>query len=335
MYRRILIVLDRHPQARAALRAGLQVAHAHEAEATLLALQARLPVATPDSIPPMPVPNDEFERAAKADANRALAAAHQAAARAGVMSRGLLGRGEDDAAQVVEVARRRRAELIVLPCEDLNALMRLLTGSLVPALITASPVPLLVCKSDTDEAGPDWAAEAGSPAGDIGKTPCAVTAPAAADPTPPVRMLVVLEARPGAAAAVIREGLRVAQVERAEVVFVPSGHEPREGRGDAATLCAGALAAATRAGVAARCDELDPAPTPQAIAAHACELGCRLIVVASEGRNAVTRLLAGSLAPRLITAAAAMPVLVCRDVEPGSRERPAARRPRRTAPPAA
>jgi nucleotide-binding universal stress UspA family protein len=170
MYTRILIVLDRHPQARAALRAGLQLAHAHEAEATLLALQARLPVATPDSIPPMPVPNDEFERAAKADANRALAAAHRAAA---------------------------------------------------------------------------------------------------------------------------------------------------------------------RAGVAARCDELDPAPTPQAIAAHACELGCRLIVVASEGRNAVTRLLAGSLAPRLITAAAAMPVLVCRDVEPGSRERPAARRPRRTAPPAA
>lgn len=325
MYKRILIVIDGHARAHTALLEGLRLARTHEAEVTLLALQARLPIATTDSIPPIPVAGDEFERAAKADADRALAAAHRAADRAGVMSRGLVGRGEDDAAQVVEVARRRRAELIVVPCEDLNALMRLLTGSLVPALITASPVPLLVCKP---AAGGDTEPADAEP--DAGAAGAAVEAGEAARPA---RVLVVLEARAGAAPAVIAEGLRVAQAERAEVVFVPAGQAAEEDEPDPTALHERALAAAERAGVAARIDALaTAAPSAQEIAAHAHILGCHLIVVASEGRNAVTRLLAGSLAPRLITAAT-MPVLICRDREPGMRERAAARRPRRTRPP--
>lgn len=323
MYKRILIVIDGHSRARTALREGLRLARAHEAEVTLLALQARLPIATTDSIPPIPVAGDEFERAAKADADRALVAAHQAADRAGVMSRGLVGRGEDDAAQVVEVARRRRADLVVVPCEDLNALMRLLTGSLVPALITASPVPLLVCKpvASGDE-GPDDIEAAVDPA---------VASGGAARPA---RVMVVLESRAGAPDAAIAEGLRVAQAEQAEVVFVPAGQEAAEAEPDPASLRERALAAAERAGVAARVDPLDAAPSAQEIAGHAHALGCHLIVVSSEGRNAVTRLLAGSLAPRLITAAE-VPVMICRDRDPGARERQATRRPRRPGPPAA
>jgi nucleotide-binding universal stress UspA family protein len=190
----------------------------------------------------------------------------------------------------------------------------------------------LVCKPDGTEGAPKTGAD--GEAIHLAEPEDVASAPAPDDPSRPGRVLVVLEPRPGAAHAVIGEGLRIAQLEGAEVVFVPAGQEAREGGLDAAALRERALAAAARGSVTARCDDLGPAPTPQAIAAHARDLGCRLIVVASEGRNAVTRLLAGSLAPRLITAAET-PVLICRDREPGVRERSAARRPRRSSPPAA
>ena len=63
------------------------------------------------------------------------------------MSKSVTGSGEDDARVIVEAARKRRCDLIVVASEGRNALLRLLTGSVIPGVITASPVPVMVCKA--------------------------------------------------------------------------------------------------------------------------------------------------------------------------------------------
>ena len=91
---------------------------------------------------------EEFQIAAKANADRLLAAAAVAADRAGLKSRCEIGSGEDDAQCIGEAVLKRRFELIVVASEGRNALMRMLLGSVIPGLITRSPapVPVLVCK---------------------------------------------------------------------------------------------------------------------------------------------------------------------------------------------
>jgi nucleotide-binding universal stress UspA family protein len=93
------------------------------------------------------IPIDEFEREAKAAADRVLAAAGVVAPRAGVTHRTASAGGELAARVLVNGARRRRCDAIVVASEGRNALLRLLTGSVIPGLITESPVPVLVCKN--------------------------------------------------------------------------------------------------------------------------------------------------------------------------------------------
>lgn len=87
-----------------------------------------------------------MKQAAKANADRLLAAASLAADRAGLKSRRVIGSGEDDAYCIVEAARKQRCNLSVIATGGRNALMRLMLGSVIPGLITSSPVPVLVGK---------------------------------------------------------------------------------------------------------------------------------------------------------------------------------------------
>jgi nucleotide-binding universal stress UspA family protein len=67
----------------------------------------------------------------------------------GVASCAVVGDGEDDARGIIDAARERDCDVIVVACEGRNALVRLLNGSVVPGLISASPVPVLVCRDGT------------------------------------------------------------------------------------------------------------------------------------------------------------------------------------------
>jgi nucleotide-binding universal stress UspA family protein len=80
-------------------------------------------------------------------ADAALAAATALAASLGVPSIAVASDGDDDARSIIEAARERDCDLIVVASEGRNALVRLLTGSIIPGLITASTVPVLVCRS--------------------------------------------------------------------------------------------------------------------------------------------------------------------------------------------
>ncbi len=146
MYKRILIVVDPRPVSRAAVTEGVLTAQVHGAEAVFFTVMPRYSVPVTDAPPFVLESPQEFQQAAKSNADRLLAAASISADRAGLKSRSVIGSGEDDAHCIVEAARKQRCDLIVVATEGRNALMRLMLGSVIPGLITSSPVPVLVCK---------------------------------------------------------------------------------------------------------------------------------------------------------------------------------------------
>ncbi len=146
MYKRILIVVDPRPVARAAVAEGVLAAQAHGAELVFFTVMPRYSVPVTDAPPFVLESPQDFQLAAKANADRLLAAAAVAADRAGLRWRCEIGSGEDDAQCIVDATRKLRCDLIVVASEGRNALMRMLLGSVIPGLITSSPVPVLVCK---------------------------------------------------------------------------------------------------------------------------------------------------------------------------------------------
>ena len=71
---------------------------------------------------------------------------------AGVMSNRSMSSGTDDALSIADAAVRHRCDLIVVATEGRNAVMRILTGSVLPGLITAATaatVPVLVCRPES------------------------------------------------------------------------------------------------------------------------------------------------------------------------------------------
>jgi nucleotide-binding universal stress UspA family protein len=147
MFKRILIVVDPRAVSRAAVGVGAALAHTHGAEVVLFYVLPRFSVPVADMPPFLPTSPQEFQQAAQAAADKALKAACALCDRAGVVSKSVTGSGEDDARVIVEAARKRRCDFIVVASEGRIALLRLLTGSVIPGVITASPVPVLVCKA--------------------------------------------------------------------------------------------------------------------------------------------------------------------------------------------
>ena len=146
MYKRLLIVVDSRPVSDAAIREGLTLAQAHGAEVVFFSVLPRYTVPVAD-MPPFPMLSpQQFLRATRSNAQKRLSEATAQAEKAGVASRTAMGSGEDDSHCIAEAASRRRCDIVVVATEGRNALLRLLTGSVVPGLITASPVPVLVCK---------------------------------------------------------------------------------------------------------------------------------------------------------------------------------------------
>jgi nucleotide-binding universal stress UspA family protein len=146
MYRRILIAVDARPVSMAAVREGVALAAAHGAEAVFFHPLPPYPVAAGDLPVFISISPQEFAKASKGQAGKALSAAQAEAVEAGVASIKAMGTGESEAHCIADAARKRRCDLIVVATTGKNALLRLLTGSVVPGLITAATVPVLVVK---------------------------------------------------------------------------------------------------------------------------------------------------------------------------------------------
>lgn len=146
MYQRILIAVDQRPVSRAAVKEGVALAAAHGAEVVFFHTLPPFPVVAGDMPVFISVSPQEFAKASKGQAGKALSAAQAEADKAGVASIKAMGTGETEAHSIAEAARKRKCDLIVVATMGKNALLRLLTGSVVPGLITAATVPVLVVK---------------------------------------------------------------------------------------------------------------------------------------------------------------------------------------------
>lgn len=149
MYRRILVVVNEGVPSRVAVAEGVALALVHDAEVCFLALLPRYTMPVTQFAMPAAASAGAFFSQAQRKAERRLAAASAAAAKAGVRCSSALESGADDAQCVVAAAGQRRCDLIVVASAGRSAVMRLLTGSLIPDLITLSSVPVLVVRRPT------------------------------------------------------------------------------------------------------------------------------------------------------------------------------------------
>lgn len=166
MYKRFLIVVDDQPNTQTAIRHGVEMARIHCIEVLFLYVLPNYTFSMVD-VPAMAamsalsaMPVDQFNLQAKEAAAQVLLAATTHAETMHVPSKQIMGSDKDAAEYVVEVAKKSECDLIVVASEGENAVMRLLTGSIVPGLITKSPVPVMVCPhEDTTGAGVDQMSE--------------------------------------------------------------------------------------------------------------------------------------------------------------------------------
>lgn len=304
MFKRILVVLEREPQAAAAIEVGLQLARRCDAK---VLFYSGLPRQRP---PAFDVPEaaigaiGDLPDDARDQVDRALAQAQATAERMEVMSTTAIVPGDDQVRCIIQSARAARCDLITLATEGSNAVVRLLTGAIVPGLVTQSPVPVLVCK-------PRHPPDHNGSHGEVR------------------RILVMLEDHDGDETA-LRQATALAGLHSAELLFahvvqpdlVPlvdvssiatgTGEQlAAEFRARSCRLLEEARQAAQGAGMTARSVSLAPGTAARDIARLAVEHDCDLIVVTHQGQSAVVRLLTGSLVPGLITASS-VPVLICR-----------------------
>lgn len=147
MYKKILVVVDDSPQSKVAIEQGIETACAHHANILFFGALSNQDAMVTDIFGAGTVVADaETARRSREQLQDILATACADAEERGVHSFRVMAPSYADTEGVVDAATRYHCDLIVVGAENRNALMRLLSGSLVPGLITASSVPVLVCK---------------------------------------------------------------------------------------------------------------------------------------------------------------------------------------------
>lgn len=306
MFKRILIVLEPHPHPGAVLRHGLALARTCLSDVVFFTRLSE-PRQSVSGLPGEQLPlqgdplHDERLRAERLHAH-----AHRTAEGLGVLSRSVVATTGSAERGILDAAKSGRCDAIVVSCDGSNAWQRLVNGSVIPGLVSASPVPVMVCAPlPSTGGGPDSGLN---------------------------RILVVLEDSDMHQVA-RRRGLALAQKLAAGLLFVhvtPSDVAPMvdvsglvAGSSDmlaeairvqSQRLLASACTVAARAGLKARGMNLPAGATAKDIAQLSLDQGCGLVVVSHRSSNAVMRLLTGNLVPGLITSAVT-PVLICREAE--------------------
>jgi len=145
MYHRILVVVADHPSSQVAISHGLCLAKGLGAEVVFTHALHHYPLAVADMPPVVTIAPDEMARQSADLGARLLAEAQARAAAKGVTAHAMLLDTVNDVDAINTLAHEQSCDFIVIGTEGGNALVRLLTGSAVPGLITRAPVPVMVC----------------------------------------------------------------------------------------------------------------------------------------------------------------------------------------------
>lgn len=146
MYERVMIVIDDRAVSQSCILQGLELARVHQATVVFLYLMPKLTMPVLDALSITDVMDEALHVGSKAHGERVLLAAREAAEDLGIHSFGLMGLGDDNVQCVVEAAKSQHCDIIVVGTEGRNAVIRLLTGNIVPGLISQSNIPILVCR---------------------------------------------------------------------------------------------------------------------------------------------------------------------------------------------
>jgi nucleotide-binding universal stress UspA family protein len=145
MYKNILIAIDGSDLAGKALSQGLSLAKALASQVTVVTVTE--PWATQvTGEAAIAFPFEEYEKAMAANAAEILSMANAAAAKAGVACSTVHVKERHPADGILETAKARTCDLIVMASHGRRGLSRLLLGSQAHNVVTHSTLPVLICR---------------------------------------------------------------------------------------------------------------------------------------------------------------------------------------------
>ena len=146
MYRHILIASDGSELATKAVRQGVDLAQALKANVTILTITPPFPLPAYGSLPAGPLV-DAFEKSTHDSATRALAEASEIARGKGVIYEAVHLKNELEVADaIINTATGKGCDLIVMASHGYRGVKRLLLGSVALHVLTASKLPVLICR---------------------------------------------------------------------------------------------------------------------------------------------------------------------------------------------
>jgi nucleotide-binding universal stress UspA family protein len=146
MYKHILIATDGSELASKAEAAGLTLAKQLGAKATAVTVTEPWDAISMAALAERNLPNPvaDYEEGVAATANRILAAATEAAKKAGVSCTTVHVKDKHPAEGIIETARERGCDLIVMASHGRRGISRMLLGSQATKVVVLSPVPVLI-----------------------------------------------------------------------------------------------------------------------------------------------------------------------------------------------
>ena len=145
MYKNLVIATDGSEIAGKAVAQGLALAKALGARVTLVTVTEVMPAMVSGDATNVLTLQD-YERAALANAARILDDAGAAARASGIVCDTVHVKDRYPAEGIVETAKTRGADLIVMASHGRRGLSKLLLGSQATEVVSLSPVPVLVCR---------------------------------------------------------------------------------------------------------------------------------------------------------------------------------------------
>ncbi len=145
MYRNILIATDGSELAAKALTQGLAIAKALAAKATIVTVTEPWSAIAPGEIG-LAFPVDDYEKGCAENAAKLLAEAANTAKSMEVACDILHIKDRYPADGIIEAAKSRGSDLIVMASHGRRGVARLLIGSQANLVVVQSPIPVLICK---------------------------------------------------------------------------------------------------------------------------------------------------------------------------------------------
>jgi nucleotide-binding universal stress UspA family protein len=146
MYRKILVLVDDRPVTQSAIDEAIALAQVHRAELFFFCV---LPIQDYPAIDMLPVAETRagiYHAKSAEEASKLLAAASAKSESCAVHSHRATAIASDHAQAVADAAIKQHCDLIVVGTEQQNAVVRLISGNIVPGLISKASVPVLVCR---------------------------------------------------------------------------------------------------------------------------------------------------------------------------------------------